>query len=63
MYGVEIYQLYPQYGPCWLRDEVTGDPRRWESLEEAAAVAAARNAREELRGFWCRAVEYREDQG
>lgn len=63
MYGIEVWQLWPQAGPFWRRDPETGEREIFESYEAAARRSNELMYREDLTGFCFRAVEYREDQG
>lgn len=63
MFGIEVYQLWPQDGPFWWRDDETGEPELYESREEAVRASDLLMYREDLTGYSFRAVRYEEGQG
>lgn len=62
MFGIEVYQLYPQVGPLWRRDPDSGKRELFESYEAAAERAQALMEEDALRGFFFKAARYEEDQ-
>lgn len=60
MYGIEVWQLWPQAGPFWRRDPETGEREIFEDYEAAAQRADELVARDDLTGFSFRAVVYKE---
>lgn len=51
MYGVEVYQLFPQDGPFWWLDDLTGEVVRFDDYDSALALAAELLSRDDLTGF------------
>lgn len=58
MYGIEVWQLYPQAGPFWRRDPETGEVELFEDYAEAVRRSDALHLDPELTGFSFRAVKY-----
>lgn len=57
MYGIEMYQLWPQEGPFWYRNP-EGEPELFERYEDAVCCSDALHLDPELTGFSFRAVKY-----
>ena len=63
LYGIEVYQLWPQAGPFWLRDAETGERQLFDNYGDAVRASDWMYSQPEFNNFSFRAVEYKEDQG
>lgn len=59
LFGIEVWQLYPQEGPFWRRDPKTGEVELFERYEDAVCRADSLYQESGLINFSFRAVEYK----
>lgn len=60
MYGIEVWQLFPQVGPFWWRDQVSGELEIFADYDDAYIRKNELYQDSDLRNFSFRVVEYLE---